>query len=191
MKVLVVYESKYGQSAKIAEHIAKSARSRGYLATATEVGFAGDVDLATQDAIFVVAPVYFSRHPKSIRHFLTRRAALLSMIPGAFVSVSGAAANPHPEARAEARSIAEALCRRAGWRPKVIATVGGAMAYPRYNWLVRAVIKRISARKGGPTDTTRIHETTNWKEVEGVVEAVLAQLPARNASDHTRALRAV
>lgn len=185
MKVLVVYESKYGQSAKIAEHIGKTARGRGHAAIVTEVGFAGDVDLPMQDAIFVVAPVYFSRHPKSIRHFLTRRAALLSMIPGAFVSVSGSAASPHPAARAEVRSIAEALCRRAGWRPRLVATVGGAMAYPRYNWLLRAIIKRISARKGGPTDTTRVHETTDWKEVDGVVEAVLAELPAKKASDHT------
>lgn len=186
MKILVVYESKYGQSAKIAEHIARSVRSRGHAAAATEVVFAGEVDLAKQDAVFVVAPVYFSRHPKTIRHFVTRRAARLSAMPGAFVSVSGSAASPRPEARAEVRSIAETLCRSAGWRPTVIATVGGAMAYPRYNWLLRAIIKRISMRKHGPTDTSRIHETTDWNEVEGVVDSVLAALPAARPSDHTQ-----
>ena len=185
MRVLVVYESKYGQSAKIAQHIAQVVRMRGYRAVACEVGFAREVDLAQQDAVFVVAPVYFSRHPKTIRHVVARRAAHLSAMPSALVSVSGSASSAKPDARAAVRSIADAMCRVARWRPTVIATVGGAIAYPRYNWLLRAVMKRIVASEGGPTDTSRSYETTDWKEVEAVVERILAELPAPKSSDHT------
>jgi menaquinone-dependent protoporphyrinogen oxidase len=48
--------------------------------------------------------------------------------------------------------------------------VAGALPYTRYNWLKRWVMKRIVAKAGGDTDTTRDYEYTNWEELRAFSE---------------------
>jgi menaquinone-dependent protoporphyrinogen oxidase len=47
----------------------------------------------------------------------------------------------------------------------MVELVGGAMAYTRYDPVTRWIIKLINRRKGGPTDTSRDHEFTDWTAV--------------------------
>jgi menaquinone-dependent protoporphyrinogen oxidase len=53
-----------------------------------------------------------------------------------------------------------------GWRPRRIELVAGALPYTKYNFLVRYVMKRISAKEGGDTDTSRDYEYTDWNAVD-------------------------
>jgi menaquinone-dependent protoporphyrinogen oxidase len=48
----------------------------------------------------------------------------------------------------------------------VILSVAGRLAYREYNVLVRFLIKRIAKKEGGPTDTSRDHELTDWDAVD-------------------------
>jgi menaquinone-dependent protoporphyrinogen oxidase len=50
------------------------------------------------------------------------------------------------------------------------------MAFTKYNPLMRWVLKQISKRAGGPTDTSRDHELTDWQQVEQFAEAFLTKL---------------
>jgi menaquinone-dependent protoporphyrinogen oxidase len=43
--------------------------------------------------------------------------------------------------------------------------VAGALPYTRYGWLKRQMIKRIVAKAGGDTDTTRDFEYTDWNDL--------------------------
>ena len=63
--------------------------------------------------------------------------------------------------------------KETGWRPARVFPVAGALAYTRYNVLVRFVMKRIARKAGAPTDTTRDHELTDWRDVDRFA-AVLA-----------------
>ena len=40
--------------------------------------------------------------------------------------------------------------------------VAGALPYTKYGWLKRMMMKRIVAKAGGDTDTTRDYEYTDW-----------------------------
>ena len=51
------------------------------------------------------------------------------------------------------------------------------MAYTRYRPLLRWMMKRLSARAGRPTDTSRDHELTDWSQVRRFVVAVAAMVP--------------
>jgi len=51
------------------------------------------------------------------------------------------------------------------WTPQWIASFPGALYYREYNPLVRWLLRRISVRAGGPTDTSQDHEFTRWDEV--------------------------
>jgi menaquinone-dependent protoporphyrinogen oxidase len=57
------------------------------------------------------------------------------------------------------------------------------MAYTRYNPVVRWVIKRISKRRGGPVDTSRDHEVTDWAQVRRFVDAVSSLVDRSAAVD--------
>ena len=57
-------------------------------------------------------------------------------------------------------------------------------AYTRYNWFIRRVMKRIAAKAGGDTDTTRDHEYTDWQDLRRFTEqfGLLVARPATAAA---------
>ena len=52
----------------------------------------------------------------------------------------------------------------------VTKQVAGALPYTRYNWFIRLVMKRIAAKAGGDTDTTRDYEYTDWEDLRSFTE---------------------
>ena len=44
-------------------------------------------------------------------------------------------------------------------------TVAGAVPYTKYNWLKKWVMKRVVAKAGGGTDSTRDYEYTDWDDL--------------------------
>jgi menaquinone-dependent protoporphyrinogen oxidase len=176
--VLVVFESKYGQSRKIAEFIADLVHRRGLRATLARPSAAAALNPAEHDAVVVVAPIYVGRHAKTVERFLRTYGELLSLVPTAFVSVSNSAANADPTARAMARKLAVEFIGRVGARPRVVLTAGGAFAYPRYGIFVRLVMRSIAKRTGGPLDTSRVHELTDWTKLESELAPFLDAVEA-------------
>ena len=59
-----------------------------------------------------------------------------------------------------------------GWAPVLSASIAGAINYTKYNFLLKAFMKRASAKNGGSTDTSRDHEYTNWDEVDRFAAAM-------------------
>lgn len=167
--VLIVFESKYGQAEKIAAFAREVACRRGLRAEALRVDAAEWIDVAAYPAVIVVAPIYLGRHPRAIEGFLRSHADVLSTRQTAFVSVSNSAANARAAVRANAVRIANVFVASVGLRPKVVLTVGGAIAYPRYGFLLRFVMKYIARRAGEPQDTSRIHELTDWRSLDEVL----------------------
>lgn len=136
----------------------------------------GGLDLDRFDAVLIAASIIVGKHQPYIREFVQRHAARLNAVPSVFVSVSGAAGSTLPEKRAEAaQHLAEFLSQTA-WRPTLSATFAGALAYTRYGWLLRWILKRIVAQSGGPTDTSRDHDLTDWAAVDRFAEESGSQL---------------
>jgi menaquinone-dependent protoporphyrinogen oxidase len=47
--------------------------------------------------------------------------------------------------------------------------VAGALAYSRYNFIIRFVMKQIARKAGAPTDTSRDYELTDWPTLDRFV----------------------
>jgi menaquinone-dependent protoporphyrinogen oxidase len=174
--ILVVFESKYGQSEKIAGFIADLASRAGHTSKAVRISATAALAIADSDAVVVVAPIYYDRHPAEVTAFLRAHVPALTTRPTAFVAVSGAAGSKDPEERAKAERAARTYVADVGLQPRLVTTAGGAMAYPRYPFFMRLMIRFISARKGGPTDMSRIHEATDWSALEATVTPFFATL---------------
>lgn len=174
--VLVVFESRYGQASKIAEHIGQKIRERGHATRVVHVDGARGLGLAAFDSFVIVSPVYFAHHPRSIARFVRSNADALAGHPSAFVSVSNSAANADPAVRANAMRVARSFVAELPWAPAFTTTAGGAIAYPRYNWALRYVMKRIAIASGMPTDTTRSHEVTDWAALDRDIASIVSRV---------------
>jgi menaquinone-dependent protoporphyrinogen oxidase len=170
----IIYESQYGQTQKIAEHMAELVRDRGHDAEARAVADFDVRSLGSADAFVVLAPIYLGKHPRATRDFVAAHGDRLNAKPSLFVSVSGGAGSSREKDREEARQHAVEFLATTTFRPNLVRTIGGAIAYPRYDFFTRLLMKMISKREGRSTDTSRIHELTDWAAVERMTLDLLA-----------------
>ena len=163
-RVLVVFESRYGSTARIAGRIAARLEADGHVTTVRNT--ASPERLPDADAVIVAAPVYLARHPRALRRFARRHAAWLRERPGAFVSICGALGGRWPDGPEEARRYVDHFLEATGWRPDLVLSVAGTIAYTRYGPFTRWFMRRASSWTGRSTDTRRDHELTNWSDVD-------------------------
>jgi menaquinone-dependent protoporphyrinogen oxidase len=164
-KVLIVYATREGQTEKIARRIAKTLQGAGHRADLVNA----DVTLPAVDgfdAIVVGAPIHARGYPRSIVRFVRERRQLLDRTLSAFFSVGLAVASRTHDGRAQSREVVDKLLESTGWHPRKVELIAGALPYSKYNFLIRFVMRRISAKEGGDTDTSRDYEYTDWNAVD-------------------------
>jgi len=121
--------------------------------------------------IIFVASVYYGKHQRLVRRFVTENRARLAQMRSAFISVSGAAGEI--ETRPQAAEYLKAFFRATGWTANETLLAGGAVKFSRYNFLLRFVMKRIAASKGKTLDPHRDYESTDWEDVMRFARAFL------------------
>lgn len=179
-RILIVYGTGHGQTAKIARRMADVLHAAGDAVTLADIpvlprGLAPD----EFDGVIVGASIHFDRHQDCVAHFVRAHRDALNAMPSGFFSVSGAAAGTTEADRARARRYVDEFLRETGWRPGLTESVAGAMAYTRYSPVLRWMAKHVSAKGGGPTDTSRDHEFTDWAQVERFAGAFAMMVPHR------------
>ena len=186
--ILIIYGSTYGQTERIARRLGELLRQSGFVVDLHR----GDrlpahLTLETYTGVVVAASVLAGYHQRYIREFVRHNAARLNGLPSAFVSVCGSAGSDP----AKARAYVEGLLQESGWRPTITRSFTGAVAYTKYAWPIRWVLKRISRSKGLPTDTSRDWDFTEWSEVESFARTLAARFaPAAVEPPHTSTTRA-
>ncbi|HEU5175176.1 MAG TPA: flavodoxin domain-containing protein [Gemmatimonadaceae bacterium] len=176
-RILIVYGTTYGQTAKIARYISDVLRSGGFevrLLNADVVP--ADFTLSNHDAVIVGASVHFHHHQHSVERFVRAHRDTLNAMPSAFFSVSGAAAGAEEPDREDASGLLNAFLNRVGWQPAETAIFGGAIAYTRYKPWTRLMMRALSHRYGGPTDTSHDYEATDWLQVRRFADEVTARV---------------
>jgi menaquinone-dependent protoporphyrinogen oxidase len=176
-RILAIYGTTYGQTERVVQRIARALTATGH----TVITVRGDQpppdpSLADFDAYLIATSVLFGQHQRYMRDFVRAHAHLLNATPSAFVSVCGAAGGHSPPEQQQAQAYLDRFLRETGWQPRLTTSVGGAMAYTRYGPITRWVIKQISRRKGGPTDTSRDHESTDWTAVDDFARRFAAEV---------------
>jgi menaquinone-dependent protoporphyrinogen oxidase len=170
-EVLVLFATREGQTEKIARRVTAVLEAKGHRVDLRDVDRTSrELDLRRYQAIFIGSPVRVGSYLPSIVRFIRSRRESLERAPAAFFSVSLAVA-PHrgerkSDGRAETMRVVEKLTRATGWSPRRVELIAGALAYSKYNFLVRFVMRRISAAAGGDTDTSRDYEYTDWNAVD-------------------------
>jgi len=180
MRAAVFYATREGQSERVAEHVASSLRSHGVDAHAVNVkGVQGEFDWSGYDAAFVVASVHVGHHEKEMVEFVRHSKSELERRHAPFLSLTLSEAgaklpdNPPPvraAAHADALKMIDHFEKETGWRPAQALTVAGALAYSKYNFLVKWIMKRIAHKAGFDGPATRDYEFTDWPAVDRFVD---------------------
>jgi menaquinone-dependent protoporphyrinogen oxidase len=174
-RIVIVFGTSYGQTAKIAARMRDALVQRGYdVALANAAEPLPTVPLETCDGIVVGSSIIAGGHQKSVDRFVRAHLGLLKRVPSAFYSVSASAGSTDPKGtgRAAAERVRDEFLTRVGWQPRLRASIAGAVNYTRYNPLLRWYMKWASRKGGGSTDTSRDHEYTDWTQVEHFAASV-------------------
>ncbi len=164
--ILIVYGTTDGHTRKIAQVLAENLRARRCSVDVMDAAtMLWRVSPAGYDGVIVAASVHIGDYQRTVGRWVRMYAPMLNGMPTAFLSVCLAVLEHGTEARQEILRIMERFLARCGWRPTITRMVAGAVPYTRYGWLKRRMMKRIVAKAGGDTDTTRDFEYTDWNDL--------------------------
>jgi menaquinone-dependent protoporphyrinogen oxidase len=165
--VIVFYATTEGQTRRIAERIASDVRARGFNSQTIDVlnPDGARVDWDNVRGVILGASLHAGRHQRKAAAFAKAFCHRLNMYPSAFFSVSLSAASANAEEVETAARLAREFPAAAGWKPSEVVCFAGRLAYTHYGWVTRQIMKRIAKKEGGPVDTSRDHELTDWDAV--------------------------
>lgn len=168
--VPVFFATTEGQTQRIAERMAASLRAAGLGSVALPVTspVAQSIDWTDAKGVVLAASLHAGQYQETARAFARRHLAHLNAVPSLFVAVSLSAASRDAAERLAAERIAQDFTKGLGWRPTRVASIAGALAYTRYSTIKRWVMTWMARKEGGPTDTSRDHDLTDWRMVAGV-----------------------
>jgi menaquinone-dependent protoporphyrinogen oxidase len=172
MRVLIVYGTTEGQTYKIAEQVAARARELGQEAQlCNSSALLEGLQIGAFDAIIIAASVHQQVHQETVTEFVIAHRDQLNAKPTAFVSVSLSAALQSNSS--EAQEYVDRFVAETGWRPTKTLLVAGALRYAGYDYFKQQIVKYIVMKGGGPSDTKRDHEFTDWQELLKFVDSYL------------------
>jgi menaquinone-dependent protoporphyrinogen oxidase len=169
MAILVLYATVEGHSRKIAEHVSADLEARGHIVVLGDLREPGFAVPGRFDGIVLCAPIHIGRYPDPLIRFATDWKEALDAVPNALISVSLAIASDSEEERAEAKAYPLGLEKKTGYRPQFVHHAAGALKYLEYDFFKRMMLRHIAAKEGGPVDTSRDHELTDWKALDRFV----------------------
>jgi menaquinone-dependent protoporphyrinogen oxidase len=175
MSTAVFFSTREGQTRRIAERIASDLRAEGVDVDVFDLARPRPISWAKYTAACLAASVHLGKHEASAVEFARQQRSDLERVSAAFISVSLSEAGVEDQRRsdgdrrrsaADVQRMIDGFVKETGWQPARVLPVAGALVYTQYNILLRFVMKRIARRAGGPTDTTRDHELTDWAAVD-------------------------
>lgn len=164
--LLVVYASKHGHTARIAERLAEVARGDGVGVVVVDVASADDLDVAPYAGVVVGDSIHAGHHERDLVAWAAARAEQLAAIPSAFFTVCLTIADDSDESREATRGYHDDFVAATGWAPRVTTTFAGALQYREYDFATRLLMRLLMRRQGHPTDTSRDYDYTDWAAVE-------------------------
>lgn len=175
-RILVLFASSHGQTAKIARALEARLRAAGNEVTVRDLSVGEPPAPDAYDAVVVGSRLELGGFGRKVARYARRHGAALAARWSGFYSVSLSAASPDARGKTAVEDIIDKFEASTEWYPTRVASFAGALPYTQYGPITRFVMKRISAANGGATDTSRDHEYTDWGAVDAFADTLVADL---------------
>lgn len=173
MKTLVLYATREGQTRKIATRIVETLKGLGVECDLFSFDEIGEPDWSLYDRVLLGSSIRYGVYQKVFRRFVERHLDRLAAVPNGFFAVNLVARKEGkntPETNVYTRHYLE----KTSWKPDLCSVFAGALLYPRYNFLERAILRLLMSYTGGPTDPTKEYVFTDWDKVEAFAKEAAA-----------------
>jgi menaquinone-dependent protoporphyrinogen oxidase len=184
-RLLILYGSTDGQTAKIARFLADRLGTSGVSIDTVEAGTA-PADPRDYAGVIVAASVHAGGHQRAVVRWVREHSAGLKGKPSAFLSVCLGVLQKDEEVQRDLEAIKARFVTLTEWEPPIYKPVAGALSYTRYGWLKRVLMRRMARKAGGATDVSRDHEYTDWADLRRFADAFSAQIRALSRAAERR-----
>jgi len=177
-RIAIVISTQNGHTRKIANTMAAQLRRRDVQIDVfnVELGNAPTgAELRGYDAIVIGSPVYLGDFSQALLDWTWDNHECLNSIPSSLFTVSLNAADPRPKARVTDDKVLRHFLVQTDFQPRFIASLAGALSFTQYSFFKKCVMQGMSAAVGGPTDTSKDFELTNWDDVAEFTQAFRQQ----------------
>ena len=167
--ILLLYATMEGQTEKIANKINANLGTEGCMVTMVNVSKPEQIkaiDPSDFDLLVFGASVHIGKIEKPMIAFINHHVDSIKTKPRSLFVVLMAAASSDPTSRAKSLAdISQYLDKTLQVSFANKEMIAGAIKYTQYNWFIKWVMKQITKKEGGSTDTSRDHEYTDWDQV--------------------------
>ncbi|MBF2709680.1 flavodoxin domain-containing protein [Flavobacterium soyangense] len=139
MKLLILYGTTEGQTRKIAHFMEVFFQNAGYQVTIAD-STANPPSPKEFDAILIGSSIHMHKYHTAINHYIKKHVEDLNLMPGAFFSVSLAAASEMEEEHLEVQKITNEFLEQTGWKPLMTTQIAGALKYTEYDYFKRQFV---------------------------------------------------
>ena len=176
-RILILYASTHGHTAKIAARIAATLEDDGATVDLQRLDAKRSQPvLPDYDAVILGASIHAGHHQRALVKWAEQHHTALGMIPSAFFSVCLTAADDTEEARAATRGYLDDFVEVTGWTPGRSTTFAGAVQYREYDVATRVLMRLLMRRMHHPTDASQDYDYTDWDAVERWAHELAATL---------------
>ena len=161
---LIIYSSTDGHTKKICKYILSIIEQKynTKLISITSVHFE---KLEEYDLIIIGASIRYGKHKPEIYHFIEQHKLLLNSKITAFFSVN-AVARKSDKNKIDNNPYIQKFISLTSWKPNYLEVFAGQIVYSKYKFIDKIMILLIMWLTNGPTDTSMIHEFTDWSKVK-------------------------
>jgi menaquinone-dependent protoporphyrinogen oxidase len=176
-RILLLYASTHGHTAKIAARIAAALEHDGATVDLRRLG-ANETEPAPPDydAVILGASIHAGHHQRALVKWAERHHTALALAPSAFFSVSLTAADDTEEARAATQGYLDDFVEQTEWTPDRSAMFAGAVQYREYDLATRVLMRLLMRRMHHPSDASHDYDYTDWDAVERWAHELTATL---------------
>jgi menaquinone-dependent protoporphyrinogen oxidase len=142
-EVLIVYGSREGHTALVADHLRRPLETAGHIVRACPLDEAPTCPML---------------------RWIKGNAEQLNRLPSAFFQVSLSSAGA-ADGSSGAEHYVEAMLSETGWRPGRVGSFAGALLYTKYGLVKRSMVRSIARSSGLGTDVRRDYDYTDYAAV--------------------------
>jgi len=177
LKTLILFSTRDGQTREIASYIASELKELGVESDVINLHRNADIGWDNYDRVIIGASIRYGHFHSSVDAFVKKHQKALNSMPSAFFSVN-LVARKAEKRTPQTNSYTRKFLLASPWKPDHCAVFAGALRYPRYGWLDRAMIRLIMKMTGGETDVRKEVVYTDWQQVARFAHEI-AQLAAK------------
>jgi menaquinone-dependent protoporphyrinogen oxidase len=183
VKILILYGTVEGQTAKICEFIATRLRFAGDEVTLIDAAAQpAAIDVRDFQGAILASSIHVGMYQTKVVEFARANAEWLNRTPSAFLSVSLSTVSSDAEERQSLDTIAEGFRAYTGWTTAEIHHVAGAFRFTGQDFFKRWLMRAIAWEKDVTIVPGQDLELTDWTALGATVDALRARFAAGRAS---------